>query len=183
MNAALFLLYLLNLAYIGLLPRIFFKKGKFHWLWWLTAAPFFICAIVLTLCFTGYFSPRPMLPEWLRDCLAVLASACSICLISYTLGTHRSRLALWHQKDEPEGIVTYGAYRYIRHPFYTAFLLALLGALVLAPHPGTLGTFLYGFLILNYTASREERFLSESTFGEQYQEYRKRTGRFTPWFM
>ncbi|MCI0414734.1 isoprenylcysteine carboxylmethyltransferase family protein [bacterium] len=183
MSPALFLLYLLNLAFIGLLPRIFFKRGKFHWLWWLTAAPFLGCAIVLTACFAGYLTPWPLLPDWLNDCFAVLASVFSMSLISYTLGTHRSRLALWHQRDEPESIVTYGAYRYIRHPFYTAFLLALLGAVLLAPHPGTLFTFLYGFLILNYTASREEKFLSESTFGEQYREYRKRTGRFLPWFM
>lgn len=183
MSLAPYLLLLMNLVYIGLLPRIFFKKGKLHLLWWMTAAPFFLCALILVACFAGYLKTMSLLPLWLSECLAVISSVLSIALIAFTLGTHRSRLALWHQNDAPESIVTYGAYRYIRHPFYSGFLLALLGAVFLAPHPGTLFTFLYGLILLNYTAAREERLLSESTFGEQYREYRKRTGRFLPWFM
>ena len=37
-------LILLNLLYIGLLPRIFFRKnGRFNLMWWATAAPFLAC--------------------------------------------------------------------------------------------------------------------------------------------
>ncbi len=183
MNPAIFLLFLLNFAYIGLLPRIFFKKGKFHLLWWITGAPFLVCTVVLAACFTGYFSVWTVLPQWIAECFAVPLSALSMSLISCTIGTHRSRPALWHQNEPPESIVTYGAYRYIRHPFYTSFLLALLGALLFAPHPGTVFTFLYGLFILNFTASKEEKFLSESNFGDQYRDYLKRSGRFLPWFM
>jgi len=122
---------------------------------------------------------RP-LESWITDLLSVPFGLASIALISFTSGTHRTRLALWHQKDAPESIVTYGAYRYVRHPFYTAFLLALFGGLVFCPHAGTLFAFVSGFLILNFTAAREEKFLSESQFSREYREYLERTGRFLP---
>jgi protein-S-isoprenylcysteine O-methyltransferase Ste14 len=76
--------------------------------------------------------------------------------------------------------VTYGAYRWIRHPFYASFLLALFGALVFCPNWATLATFLEGFVILNLTAAREERRLSSSEFGAEYRDYIQRTGRFWP---
>lgn len=53
--------------------------------------------------------------------------------------------------------MTYGPYRWVRHPFYAAFLLAL-----------------------NRTAAREERRLLGSPFGPAYAEYLRRTGRFVP---
>jgi protein-S-isoprenylcysteine O-methyltransferase Ste14 len=183
MNEAVFILLLLNLGYIGLLPRIFFKRGKLHLLWWMTAAPFFICAAILIAVFFGLIHPWKIPAPSISESMAAILSAISIGVISFTLGTHRSRLALWHQQDAPESIVTYGAYKYIRHPFYTAFLLALLAAFLFAPHASTLLIFLYAICILNYTARKEEKWLTESTFGEAYQTYRKRTGRFLPWFM
>jgi protein-S-isoprenylcysteine O-methyltransferase Ste14 len=183
MSEAVFVLLLLNLAYIGLLPKIFFKRGKLHLLWWMTAAPFFICAAVLIGVYSGLLHPWHILPEAVSESIAAILSAISIALISFTLGTHRSKLALWHQSEAPESIVTYGAYKHIRHPFYTAFLLTLLGAFIFALHPATAAIFVYAFCILNYTARKEEKWLTESTFGEEYRAYRKRTGRFLPWFM
>ena len=86
----------------------------------------------------------------------MVCSVASIALIAFTLGTHRHRLALWHQtNDAPEHLVTYGAIRRLRHPFYTAFLLALLAALLACPHVGTAATLWPGYY--NYTAAQEEQ--------------------------
>jgi protein-S-isoprenylcysteine O-methyltransferase Ste14 len=180
MKIAIFCLYMMNLAYIGLLPRIFFKRGSFHFLWWITALPFLLCALSLILCVLRYITPWSFPYRLVRESLALGLAAISIVLISHTLRTHKQRLALWHQQDEPQSIVTYGAYRYIRHPFYTSFLITLTGAFLSAPHMTTLFTMVYGFLILNFTARREEKLLGESAFGEQYRQYIKRTGRFLP---
>jgi len=115
--------------------------------------------------------------------MSVPFSVASIALIFYTLGTHRIPISLWHQEnDAPVHIVTYGAYSRIRHPFYASFILGLLGALIFCPHYGTLYTFLHGLVVLNITAAKEERRLSESEFGAEYQEYIQRTGRFLPRF-
>lgn len=185
MNDAVLLLYLLNFIFIGLLPKIFFKKdGRFNLMWWLTASPYVLCALFLILSFLGYL---PRLTGYgnntarVFELISVPFSVASIAMIFLTLGTHRIPIALWHQdNDAPKHIVTYGAYRWIRHPFYASFLLALLGALVFCPQVGTLATFVQGLVILNITAAREEKRLSASEFGDEYGEYMRRTGRFWP---
>ncbi|HEY9869238.1 MAG TPA: isoprenylcysteine carboxylmethyltransferase family protein [Candidatus Obscuribacterales bacterium] len=185
MNNAVLLLVLLNFAYIGLLPVIFFKKGgKLNAMWWLTATPFLLCTVFLIAAFAsrvptfvGYVTPL----GHTLTLVSTLSSAASIALISFTLGSHRIPIALWHQTDDaPRHIVTWGAYQHIRHPFYTSFLLAFAAAFLLSPQWGTLATLIYGFTVLNATAAREERRLSDSEFGEQYGRYMKRTGRFLP---
>lgn len=103
------------------------------------------------------------------------------CLISFTVGTHRIPLSLWHQEnDAPKQIVTWGAYKRIRHPFYTSFITALVGALIAAPNALTLASLIYGIGILNMTAAKEEKKLSSSQFGQEYIDYIKVTGRFFP---
>ena len=185
MNKAVFLLYLLNFMWIGALPIVFFKKdGRLNLLWWLTAAPFFLCTLFLVASLGGYIPPITGYGNSWSGALGLISvpfGVASIALISFTLGTHRVPISLWHQdNDAPQHIVTYGAYRRIRHPFYAAFLLALWGAFVFCPHLGTLFTFVYGFIILNFTAAREERRLKASPFGAEYQAYLCRTGRFWP---
>jgi protein-S-isoprenylcysteine O-methyltransferase Ste14 len=125
----------------------------------------------------GYGTRLGRLLEW----LAVPCSLASIGLICFTLGTHRVPISLWHQNnDAPQRIVTFGAYRCMRHPFYGAFLLALLAAFLCSPQSGTALTFAYGAIILNYTAAHEEVRLQTSQFGDEYKAYILQTGRFWP---
>jgi protein-S-isoprenylcysteine O-methyltransferase Ste14 len=183
MSTGIFILLMMNLAYIGVLPRVFFRSdGHFNLKWWLTAAPFFLSALFVALQFFGQ-TQAWYGREWngLMEALAAVLSVVSIALISLTLGTHRRRLSLWHQQnDAPEEIVTYGAYRYVRHPFYAAFIVALLATVVLCLSPWTIGVCAYGLLMLNYTAAREEKNLQRSRFGTQYKAYVERSGRFLP---
>ncbi len=105
----------------------------------------------------------------------------SIALIAYTVGTHDRPLALWHQSnDVPDHVVTHGAYRYVRHPFYAAFLLGLFAVAVHVPHLATWAVFAYALLVLTLTARKEERRLLGSAFRETYRAYWSRTGRFLP---
>jgi protein-S-isoprenylcysteine O-methyltransferase Ste14 len=177
------LLTMLNFALIGLLPRIFFRgDGVLNARWWATATPFGIVPVYLVV--ARILGLDPITPtSWTRPLalVAVLLSAASIGLICLTLGTHRIRIALWHQdNDAPANIVTYGAYRWIRHPFYTSFLLAFLAAVALHPDPVTLAGLAYGIVALSLTARREERRLAASAFGAEYRQYLARTGRFLP---
>ncbi len=185
MNEPVVFLFILNLIFIGLLPKIFFKKdGRFNLMWWVTASPFLLCALFLILATVGYITPFrfDVWTRWL-DLASVPFSVASIALLFFTLGTHRIPIALWHQdNDAPKHIVTYGAYRRIRHPFYASFILALLGAFIFCPHWGTLYALLHGVTVLNLTAAREERRLSASEFGGEYQQYIEQTGRFWPRF-
>lgn len=183
MSADSLLLLCLNFLFIGALPRIFFRKGSLTLMWWATALPLFAAPLTAIGVFVGVV---PRIPDaipatpWLT-LPAVILNAGSIALIGLTIGSNRIPLALWHQSDDaPRQIVTFGAYKRIRHPFYTAFLLALLAALLHAPHVLTLFTFLYGLIVLNGTAAREEKRLAASELGSEYQSYMRTTGRFLP---
>jgi protein-S-isoprenylcysteine O-methyltransferase Ste14 len=183
MREPVLLLIVLNFALIGLLPRFFFRHGgQLNARWWATALPFIVTPLFLIgACAAGL---APVTPRgWLvtTGLAAVALSAASIGLVCLTIGTHRVPVALWHQdSDQPEHIVTYGAYRWIRHPFYAAFLLAFSAAALFLPHWVTLGSLCYACAFLSLTARREERRLAASALGPQYRQYAGRTGRFFP---
>ncbi|MCZ6813943.1 MAG: isoprenylcysteine carboxylmethyltransferase family protein [Alphaproteobacteria bacterium] len=180
MNEGILVLYLLNWGWLISLPFIFFKgEGRFNFMWWVTASPFALMGATLITAYLEFFPP--LFSHVSLELLSIPISVASISLMLYTLGTHQTPLALWHQKDDaPDSIVTYGAYKKIRHPFYTSFLLMLIGAVIYCPHIGTLMALALGFAILNYTAAKEEKELSASEFGEEYQNYMRTTGRFFP---
>ncbi|WP_438297477.1 methyltransferase family protein [Streptomyces sp. HUAS TT7] len=184
MNGPALLLLLLNFTFIGALPRVFFRTdGRLNAKWWLTALPFFLCPVFIAVAVLLGWQPLAD-DAWLTGgtLVAVVLNVASIALIFMTLGTHRIPLALWHQADDaPRHLVTYGAYRRIRHPFYAAFLLAFLSGLFAFPHPVTLVLAVYGFAALNKTAAVEERRLSASEFGAEYVAYIGHTGRFFPY--
>ncbi|MDZ8187700.1 MAG: isoprenylcysteine carboxylmethyltransferase family protein [Nostoc sp. ChiSLP02] len=185
MNESVLLLYAIDFLVIGSLPYVFFRQdGRKNLKWWSTAAPFLLCPLLLLNSYFKLVTPLlkyGQLWNFHNDLLSVPFSVASISLIFFTLGTHRIPLSLWHQNnDRPKHIVTYGAYGKIRHPFYTSFLLSLLGGFILYPHPGTIFTLIYGLVALNITAAREEKRLSASEFGAEYKAYIKHTGRFFP---
>lgn len=178
MSPAVLLLVLVNFAVVGLLPVLFFRRGgRLNLRWWLTAAPFFVAPLVVIAAAAGVTAPATHGLELAAVPLAVA----SIALIAFAAGAHQGRIALWHQDaDAPEQLVTWGPYRWVRHPFYAAFLLALAGAAALCPYPGTLATCLYGLIALDLTAAREERRFRASRFGAAYAAYMRATGRFWP---
>jgi protein-S-isoprenylcysteine O-methyltransferase Ste14 len=185
MNPAALLVVLLNFALIGALPIVFFRRdGRLNLMWWLTGLPFFLCPLFLI---TIQFAARSASQAWngsastLQDLLAVPFSLVSIALIALTLGTHRVPIALWYQNnDAPRNIVTFGAYAWVRHPFYLSFLMAFSAACILLPHPLVLGFAAYVAIVLALTAMREEKRLLASEFGAEYRDYMHKTGRFLP---
>jgi protein-S-isoprenylcysteine O-methyltransferase Ste14 len=90
----------------------------------------------------------------------------------------RGRYATSWEMSEDHRLVTWGPYRYVRHPSYLAYfilfagqLLALLNLIAIIPFlavPGYVGI-----------ASREEELLKRR-FGSAYVEYQRRTGKFLP---
>lgn len=183
MNTTLAILLLINFSYIGILPRIFFKKdGRYNLMWFVTAGPIFLNAAILFCQMMGWLQLETYWSLSLPAEIAVaLLSSFSIGMISYTMGTHRIPLALWHQtNDAPANIVTWGAYKYIRHPFYSSFITVQLASLILLPNWSMMLGMVWCLIILNRTAAREENNLSNSTFGSEYKNYMKTTGRFFP---
>ncbi|MDD5144302.1 isoprenylcysteine carboxylmethyltransferase family protein [Methanoregula sp.] len=85
--------------------------------------------------------------------------------------------------DRGNRLCTTGAFRYVRHPLYAAFLSVFNFGLAI-----WLNSYVYiaWALLLHpvwhYLVLDEERMMV-ATFGDDYREYRKRTRRFVPRFM
>lgn len=172
------------LLWMGILPHTFFREGERNLQWWINAAPFGISGLVLLGAFFGLVTPIGAAAEPWAPAVALVATGVLVaaaCLMSYTLGTHRRPLALWMQRDdEPRHLVTEGPYRRIRHPFYTSFILLLVGCTLAVPHGLTLGALVFVAYRLNRTAAGEEARFLRSELATEYAEYMRGTGRFAP---
>lgn len=76
-------------------------------------------------------------------------------------------------------MITDGIYKYVRHPQYTGFILAILGFLIQWPTLITLIMAPILFVIYTRLAIQEEAFMIK-TFGESYMEYMNTVPRFLP---
>jgi protein-S-isoprenylcysteine O-methyltransferase Ste14 len=96
--------------------------------------------------------------------------------IHRTLGRQYSA-KLEIQKEH--ALIEAGPYRRVRHPMYTVFISFSLAAAIIASN---LLLLVFAILIaipFHWISRNEERMLTDQ-FGEEYQNYMKRTGRFLP---
>jgi protein-S-isoprenylcysteine O-methyltransferase Ste14 len=76
-------------------------------------------------------------------------------------------------------LVTSGIYRWIRHPMYSAVLLAMLATVLTDPRPWRIALWMALLAVLLAKAQREERYLLQRF--ARYADYRARTWRLLPW--
>jgi protein-S-isoprenylcysteine O-methyltransferase Ste14 len=81
--------------------------------------------------------------------------------------------------ERPDSVVSTGAFRYVRHPLYSAAILFYLGLTISTASLLSLALLVAIFLFYNYIATYEERLL-EIKFGEDYVRYKNRTGKWVP---
>jgi len=92
----------------------------------------------------------------------------------------RGKYAVSWAMTEDHRLVTWGPYRYVRHPSYLGYFLMFLGLFSLWPH---LLTLFPPIAIPGYVrVTLEEERLLLRRFGDQFLEYQRRTGRFIPKF-
>ena len=94
--------------------------------------------------------------------------------------TRRARPEMAFSPSEPTLLFNSGPYRFVRHPFYSSYILFWL-ACTLATTSLIVAAVTVA-LILTYTAAalREQSMFLKSAFGPQYEAYRKTTGLFWP---
>lgn len=128
-------------------------------------------------------------PGWLRAAAVPLPSrarwggaglaAGGLALLAWahqTLGANFSgalKLQAEHQ------LITGGPYRWVRHPIYTAIVMVAAGIGLVTANRLVLALPLAFAVFFVVRAPREEAMLV-SAFGDQYQAYQQRTGRFVP---
>ncbi len=80
----------------------------------------------------------------------------------------------------PEALVTTGPYRYVRHPFYSSYMLAWIG-MTMATASLLAVPVLVAMCVLYWRAARDEEEKFASTpHATRYRDYFDRTGRFFP---
>ena len=118
------------------------------------------------------------LPDWLRWMGAGFAAAGGG-LLFWTLRSLGKNLTDTVVTRKVHTLVTYGPYRWVRHPFYDSVALCVLASSLVAAN---WFVFLTGSLVLVLIAVRtrteEEKLLAR--FGDPYRAYMERTRRFLP---
>jgi protein-S-isoprenylcysteine O-methyltransferase Ste14 len=114
-------------------------------------------------------------PNFIRVSLAVL-----VLIAGWYLARGGMKVVFGTAREKPEVIST-GVFRIVRHPIYTGALLFYLSAILstLSLASAALWLLIIGFYI--YIARYEEHILSEA-FGEDYLEYKEKTGMLFPKF-
>ncbi len=120
-------------------------------------------------------APLPIWLRWLGVVLGIIAGL----LLTVTFRTLGKNLTDTVVTRAEHVLVTSGPYRWVRHPFYVAFLLAVTAnSLVTAKWFLALtGGIAFGLIVLR-TRTEEDNLIER--FGEEYLKYMARTGRFFP---
>jgi len=117
---------------------------------------------------------------------ATFSAAASLYVASFSLfwsavSIHRRRPpTLCYSSDLPEHLIVAGPYRWVRHPFYTAYMLAWLGGIVATRQPWLLLSLLLMSVLYVRAARLEERKFAASPLATEFADYRNRTGMFLP---
>jgi len=120
------------------------------------------------------------LPNWARW-IGVGLGCMTLCLLFWTLRSLGKNLTDTVVTRKHHTLVTEGPYRWVRHPFYVcAVMITLAASLVSANAIFLAAGGLFSLFLALRTRVEEAHLLSR--FGEEYREYRDRTGRFFPRF-
>ena len=139
-----------------------------------SAAVLTTLAVFLLLLWTG---EAPLIAQL----VALALEALSLWLFFRTIAASRDgALHFAFDTENPVSLVTSGPYRYVRHPFYTSYLIFWTGLAI-----GTWSLWAVPVLVLMgvlYTvaARGEEAKFARTQMSDEYASYRARTGMFWP---
>ena len=123
--------------------------------------------------------PLPIWAQWVGVAMGLI-SLPLIWWVQQAIGSNFSTTL--HVRAE-HTLVQHGPYRWVRHPMYTVQYINFT-ALTLLTHNWLIAVFFLGFLtliVVNRLGKEEATMLEK--FGDEYQAYMQRTGRFLPRFL
>ncbi len=118
------------------------------------------------------------LPPWVRWSGAAVVFI-GIALLAWTLRNLGVNLTDTVVTRQAHTLITKGPYRWVRHPFYDALALFVVGFALLTANWFILATGALVFILLAIRSRTEEALLL-ARFGETYRAYKESTGRFLP---
>jgi len=141
-------------------------------------SPAVIATMFLNL-FLVVFMSQPLWVQWIGLSLEVASAALFWWAIR---ASRRARLRFAFDPDHPDSIVSEGPYRFIRHPFYTSYLMFWAGWAVAT---GWIWAWVpvLAFVVIYVRAARdEEQKFAKSSLAADYSAYASRAGFLWPKF-
>lgn len=118
---------------------------------------------------------------WLARSFGLVIELAGMALFWAAIRASRAaRLRLAFDAENPDSIVTDGPYKYLRHPFYTSYLVFWIGWAIAVWSAWTIVPLAFITLIYASAALGEERKFSRTPLAAEYAAYRNRTGFFWP---
>lgn len=119
-------------------------------------------------------------PAWAQIVGLVLQAASAGLFWWAIAASRKARLRYAFDPEEPRGLVTTGPYSYLRHPFYTSYLIFWSGWAIATASPWSTVSVAVFVVIYVLAARREEKLFSESPMAGEYRAYRAKTGYLLP---
>ncbi len=91
----------------------------------------------------------------------------------------RSCIAAFGRNEGLSGVISGGAFRYVRHPLYLGCIMFYLGLAALTGSLYSIAVLVIILIFYDHMATYEEKLL-ELKYGEAYRSYTKRTGKWVP---
>jgi protein-S-isoprenylcysteine O-methyltransferase Ste14 len=111
----------------------------------------------------------------------VMYTACVAVMLATIEAADRTRLQrAFVDHPLPDRLITTGPYRWVRHPFYVAYIIGALAPAVGVQHPFIIVVSAIMIALVVVAARREERVWLASPKADAYRDYQKRTGMFIP---
>lgn len=94
--------------------------------------------------------------------------------------TRKAQLLAAFDEGLPHGLVTTGPYAYVRHPFYTSYIMLWLGWAISCWHIAAIVPSVFMVVTFWFAARDEEAKFARTKFATAYADYKRATGRFFP---
>lgn len=118
---------------------------------------------------------------WPVQIVGLIIELAGLALFWAAIKASRSaRLRLAFDAENPHSFVTEGPYKYLRHPFYTSYLIFWIGWAIAVWSAWALIPVAVITTIYVVAAKGEERKFSNTPMAQAYAEYKRRTGFFWP---
>lgn len=139
-----------------------------------------ICGLLFSVLHFVLIVTQGVIQPTLAAVAAILYVA-SLLLFWWSVYVNRAKpLSAVFSPDLPKHFVSHGPYTWIRHPFYTSYLLASLGGVAATGHLWLSFTVLVMITIYYKAAVLEERKFFQTPLASLYAAYQSRTGLFAP---
>lgn len=147
----------------------------------------FLSGVIIAFFVTMFF--YILLPDWIFWAhfnihvfirwLGVVLGCVGILMLFWVHSTLGKQYSAKLEIQKEHELITTGPYKSIRHPMYTVFMTFTIGASLMTANGLMIILSVLLAIPFHWISRKEEEMLSEQ-FGEAYQKYMNRTGRFLP---